>query len=122
MHHLASRTGPYSPYNLTSFLEVSMRNGRGLAALLLVLSLAFLLTPTFRWAVEVALRDEPMEYLDEIHATYERLQEQALPKTVLQVLAQKAAADHDAKALAFVALHLREPRESYRAADQALAI
>jgi hypothetical protein len=109
-----------------------MRNGRGLAAILFLLSLAFLLTPTFRWALEVALRDRQIASLAELDPTVERMHDQAVPAAELRSLAQKATAEHDAKALAFVALNLEtrqgDPeskavqQEAEQAADQAIAL
>lgn len=80
-------------------------------------SLLFFLVPVFRQAFHVSLA----QWHDVLHLDQRWLGPQPDPE--LQVLAQKAERNHDAEALAFVAIRITNPRnqaETFRLADEAV--
>lgn len=90
-----------------------MRKMRFMSLLFLVWSLAFFLLPDFRESVQVPFMAWRWQSL---------LRLGALDSNTLDTIARDGAAKHDAQALAFVALHSPDNKESARLADQAVKL
>src|SRR5579859_175101 len=95
---------------------------RRLTLVLFGISLLFLLLPSFRWALELSLRDRMVHDWDGLEPELARERETALPAERVSALLEQASRDRDPRLLAFVALVSTSPAEALRAADQAYAL
>jgi hypothetical protein len=91
-----------------------MRKTRFMSLLFLMLSAAFLFVPSFRQALTAIWFESSLDSQEPGRAV-------AIPAEQVQRWAREAEAQRDARALAFVAVHLRDAKEAARAAEAAVA-
>ncbi len=99
-----------------------MRSTRMMTWILLVLSLAFLCVPDFRWALELPFMDYRLSGIEDLDKLFEKVRGWQVPESKVRSLQTRAEKSNDAKALAYVALHLPTAAESFQTADKAVAI
>ena len=100
-----------------------MRSTRIMTWVLLAFSAAFFFVREFRSALQLVFIDYRFRGVgNDVERYIQASSGLAAPQPKMQALARRGEQNHDAGELAFAALHLKDPKEAFDAADKAVTI